>query len=92
MRPLDTRVGALEHFELRFELPVGPGERGVANVAPCENEAVWGAHAARGVMARRPSRRYLGLLLAGARRSTSTASAACRSRWTSVRVSYRCSE
>ena len=34
MRPLDTRVGRLDGFELRFDLPVGPGERGVANVAP----------------------------------------------------------
>jgi hypothetical protein len=110
MRPLETRVAVLEHFELRFDLPVGPGERGVANVAPREGEHVWGAlyllrHAeadrldrtegvphdayrrldvearaidgariraftyrsSRGREGRKPSRRYLGLLLAGAR-------------------------
>ena len=110
MRPLDTRVGVLEHFELRFDLSVGPGERGVANVAPREGDEVWGAlyllthgeaerldqtegvqfgayrrldvevremsgarigaftyHSTRGVVGRKPSRRYLGLLLAGAR-------------------------
>jgi hypothetical protein len=110
MRPLDTRVAMLEHFELRFDLPVGPGERGVANVAPREGDEVWGAlyllthreaerldqtegvqfgayrrlhvevremsgsrigaftyHSPRSVLGRKPSRRYLGLLLAGAR-------------------------
>ena len=110
MQPLETRVGVLDHFELRFDLPVGPGERGVANIAPREGASVWGAlyllthreaerldrtegvhfgayrrldvevrdasaarvaaftyHAARGVAGRKPSRRYLGLILAGAR-------------------------
>jgi len=110
MRPLATRVAVLQGFELRFDLPVGPGERGVANVAPREGDHVWGAvyhlthpeadrldltegvqhgaysrltvqvrpsggasipaftyHSARGVVGRKPSRRYLGLLLAGAR-------------------------
>jgi cation transport regulator ChaC len=110
MRPLETRVALLEHFELRFDLPVGPGERGVANVAPRSGDQVWGAayllthsdaerldrtegvhhgaylrlsvevrdtnlsmvsaftyHSSRGVAGRKPSRRYLGLLLAGAR-------------------------
>jgi cation transport regulator ChaC len=110
MRPLATRIGVLRDFELRFDLPVGPGERGVANVAPRAGEHVWGAlyqltHAdaerldrtegvpqgvyrrlavevhgqGGGALAaftyrsaisrpeRRPSRRYLGLLLAGAR-------------------------
>jgi hypothetical protein len=110
MRPLDTRVAVLEHFELRFDLPVGPGERGVANVAPREDDEVWGAlyllthreaehldhtegvqfggyrrldvevreisgvrvgaftyHSKRSIAGRKPSRRYLGLLLAGAR-------------------------
>jgi cation transport regulator ChaC len=110
MRPLETRVGVLEDFELRFDLPIGPGERGVANVAALPGERVWGAlyrlthaeadrldqtegvqHGAyqrlvvavrasggaridaftyrsgRGREGRKPSRRYLGLLLAGAR-------------------------
>jgi hypothetical protein len=110
MRPLETRVARLEQFELRFDLPIGAGERGVANVAPREGEHVWGAlyrlthaeadrldltegvrrefyrrievharatdgariaaftyHSSRGRDGRRPSRRYLGLLLAGAR-------------------------
>lgn len=110
MRPLATRVGVLDGFELCFDLPVGPGERGVANVAPQPSAHVWGVlyqleHAEaerldltegvgrgfyrrlavavrtgdaseiaaftyrseRGRSGRKPSRRYLGLLLAGAR-------------------------
>jgi cation transport regulator ChaC len=34
MRPLETRWGWLESYRLRFNIPVGPGERGVANVEP----------------------------------------------------------
>ena len=34
MRPLHTRWGWLLDFEIRFNIPVGPGERGVANVEP----------------------------------------------------------
>ena len=34
MRPLATRWGWLEGFRLAFNLPVGPGERGVANLEP----------------------------------------------------------
>ena len=103
------RAGA-ERADRRFDLPVGPGERGVANVAPRPGDCVWGVayrlthpeaerldrtegvqHGAydrlrvdvrdgaqrwvpaftyastRGVTGRKPSRRYLGLLLAGAR-------------------------
>jgi len=110
MQPLATTIGVLHDFELRFDLPVGPGERGVANVAPRPGDHVWGAlyhltHAdaerldrtegvgqgayrrltvvvctpeATEIAAftyrsefsrpeRKPSRRYLGLLLAGAR-------------------------
>ena len=110
MRPLETRSALLADFELRFDLPVGPGERGVANVAPRPGELVWGVayllthsdaarldrtegvhlggyarlavavraaageslaaftyHSSRGVAGRKPSRRYLGLILAGAR-------------------------
>jgi gamma-glutamylcyclotransferase len=110
MQPLVTAIGVLHDFELRFDLPIGPGERGVANVAPQPGEQVWGAlyhltHAdaarldategvGKGVYCRlavevstpggervpaftycsrfsrperKPSRRDLGLLLAGAR-------------------------
>jgi cation transport regulator ChaC len=110
MRPLETRAAVLEGFELRFDLPVGPGERGVANVAPRPGDSVWGVayllshsdagrldrtegvhlggyarlavevrhgaserfsaftyHSGRGVAGRKPSRRYLGLILTGAR-------------------------
>ncbi len=110
MQPLATRIGVLHDFELRFDLPVGPGERGVANVAPRPGDHVWGAlyqlthegaerlDRTEGVPQgayrrlavvvrtpdaaeiaaftyrseisrpeRKPSRRYLGLLLAGAR-------------------------
>jgi cation transport regulator ChaC len=34
MRPLASRWGWLDDHALRFDLPVGPGERGVANVVP----------------------------------------------------------
>jgi gamma-glutamylcyclotransferase len=110
MQPLATTIGVLRDFELRFDLPVGPGERGVANVAPRPGDLVWGAlyrlthadaerldrtegvghgvyrrlavdvHGTDGAAVaaftyrseisrpeRKPSRRYLGLLLAGAR-------------------------
>ena len=110
MQPLATRVARLDEFELRFDLPVGPGERGVASVGPCAGGCVWGVayqltiadadrldrtegvpHGAytravieprtgagetlraftyvssRGREGRKPSRRYMGLLLAGAR-------------------------
>jgi len=43
MQPLETRIGVLRDFELRFDLPVGPGERGVANVAASPGADVWGA-------------------------------------------------
>jgi hypothetical protein len=110
MQPLATRIGVLHDFALCFDLPVGPGERGVANVAPRAGDQVWGAlyqltdadaerlDLSEGVPRgfyrrlevavitpdaakvaaftyrsefsrpeRKPSRRYLGLLLAGAR-------------------------
>ena len=34
MRPLATRWGWLEGYRLSFDLPIGPGERAVANVEP----------------------------------------------------------
>ena len=34
MRPLATRWGWLEGYRLCFDLPIGPGERAVANVEP----------------------------------------------------------
>jgi cation transport regulator ChaC len=110
MQPLETRIGVLRDFELRFDLPVGPGERGVANVAASPGGDVWGAlyrlthadaerldrtegvgrgfyqrlevevHTHDGLLLaaftyrspfsrpeRKPSRRYLDLLLTGAR-------------------------
>jgi hypothetical protein len=110
MHPLDTRRARLGGYRLCFTLPVGPGERGVANVEPAAEAHVWGVayriavpecdHLDRteGVLgglyeriavavdtdddrlqaftyrssfaspARKPSARYLGLLLDGARR------------------------
>jgi gamma-glutamylcyclotransferase len=110
MRPLATEIGVLCDFTLRFDLPVGPGERGVANVAPEPGDHVWGAlyqltgedaqrldrtegvgqgaylrlavsvrtrdervieaftyRSERGQPGRKPSRRYMGLLLTGSR-------------------------
>jgi cation transport regulator ChaC len=109
MRPLGVQRGLLEDWELCFDLPVGPGERAVANLRARRGARVWGVlwrielrDAARldrseGVHrgfyrrlavrvqaeeervdaftylsdlrrpGRKPSARYLGLLLAGAR-------------------------
>ncbi len=111
MRPHETRIALLDAWELRFDLPVGPGERAVANVVPAPGREVWGVayridseeamrldrtegvhmgaylrrpvslgvegedaqleaftyHSTRSIPNRKPSRRYMGLLLAGAR-------------------------
>lgn len=42
MRPLRTYRALLEDYGLRFNLPVGPGERGVANLEPQVGARVWG--------------------------------------------------
>jgi cation transport regulator ChaC len=110
MQPLEARAGRLDHYELCFDLPVGPGERGVGNLRSRRDAFVWGvlyrlaaADCERldrsegvhrgayrrepvtvldaedapieaftycspwGRAGRKPSRRYLALLLAGAR-------------------------
>jgi len=109
MRPLETRVASVEGWRLVFDLPVGKGERGVANLLPDADgfatgvaylisdaqaqrldrtEGVPKAYRREGVVARgqggqsfeaftyvsphrhpgrKPSRRYMGLLLRGAR-------------------------
>jgi hypothetical protein len=43
MRPLATRIGRLDGHRLCFDLPIGPGERGVANVVADPASHVWGA-------------------------------------------------
>ncbi len=110
MRPLATRWGWLADYRLCFDLPIGPGERGCANVAPApgtrvagilyritrndaerldrtegapqgiyrriavevtvdeaERVAAFTYQASRRRPSRKPSARYLGLLLDGAR-------------------------
>ncbi len=110
MRPLATQIARLDDFALVFDLPVGKGERAVANLRPRAGSDVWGVayeltapefdrldrtegvprgsyrrapislqlpegetlaaftyQSERGVAGRKPSRRYLGLLLTGAR-------------------------
>src|SRR5438067_1448327 len=110
MRPLATRWGWLEGYRLCFDLPIGPGERAVANVQPqagartCgvlylldpgeldrldrsegvprgfyrripievvvggeERVAAFTYQSSWTVAGRKPSARYLGLLVAGAR-------------------------
>lgn len=110
MRPIETVAAELRDWRLVFDLGIGPGERGVANVRPAPGERICGVayllvhrEAARldrtegvhrgvyrrqpvelalgdgraveaytlrsehGAEGRKPSRRYLGLLLAGAR-------------------------
>jgi cation transport regulator ChaC len=42
MRPLDVRRGRVEGYVLRFNLPVGPGERAVANVEAQAGAYTWG--------------------------------------------------
>src|SRR6185436_11277275 len=42
MRPLATRWGWLDGYRLRFDLPIGPGERGCANVEPAAHARVAG--------------------------------------------------
>jgi len=34
MHPIAARRGFLDHYRLCFDLPIGPGERGVANIEP----------------------------------------------------------
>ncbi len=110
MRPRAACAAQLRGFSLCFDLPVGPGERGVANLRPDPEGLVWGVlwqisiadserldrtegvhrgyyrrvavevetaegsrhvaftyGSAHGRPGRKPSARYLGLLLAGAR-------------------------
>ena len=107
--PLACRPATLRDYQLVFTLPIGPGERGVANVEPVSGATTWGVlyrltladcdrldrtegvprvyqrHAVEVVAAggervsaftyqspyrtegRKPSARYLGLLLDGCR-------------------------
>jgi len=110
MRPLTSRVARLADYQLVFDLGVGRGERGVANVRRAPGDEIWGviyeiglrdaAHldrtegvprgayrrlgvelelagdavaagytleSGRGRPGRKPSLRYMGLLLKGAR-------------------------
>ena len=110
MRPFATRRARLAGFALVFDLPVGPGERAVANVRLDSDACIWGVayeistgqaawldrtegvhrgsyaripvlldaepgdalagftyQSGRGVPGRKPSRRYLNLILRGAR-------------------------
>lgn len=110
MRPLSAQVARLDDYRLVFDLGVGKGERGVANVRRAPGEHLWGVvyevtvsqathldrtegvhrggyhrlfielelaggarqpaytlESFRGKPRRKPSRRYMGLLLAGAR-------------------------
>ena len=106
MRPLATCWGWLDGYRLRFDLPIGPGERGCASVEPAANARVAGVlyrishedaerldrtelgyrrvpvevivddgervaaftyESSVRVAGRKPSARYLGLLLDGAR-------------------------
>ena len=43
MRPLDTRWGWLDDYRLCFDIPVGSGERGVANITPMPGARTCGA-------------------------------------------------
>jgi hypothetical protein len=111
IRPLDAQAGWIDDFSLCFDLPVGPGERGVANVSVCAGSRIWGVayritiedaerldrtegvdrgyyrrapvtvrrivpaaaldaftyQSGHGVAGRKPSARYIGIILEGAR-------------------------
>ncbi len=43
IRAREVRRGCLDGFRLRFNLPVGPGERGVANIEPATGSSIFGA-------------------------------------------------
>jgi hypothetical protein len=42
MRPLETLCGWLANYRLCFNIPVGPGERGVANLEPAQGMRTYG--------------------------------------------------
>ena len=42
MRPLATRRARLDGYRLCFDIPVGPSNRGVANVETCDGAHIWG--------------------------------------------------
>jgi cation transport regulator ChaC len=42
MAPLEAHAAWLDDYELRFDLPIGPGERGVANVIAITGARTWG--------------------------------------------------
>ncbi len=42
MRPLATRIARLDGHRLCFDIPIGPGERGVANLAHAPGAHTWG--------------------------------------------------
>jgi hypothetical protein len=42
MRPLATRSGRLDGYRICFNLPVGPGERGVANIEQEDGASIHG--------------------------------------------------
>jgi cation transport regulator ChaC len=42
LAPRAAHAAWLDHFALRFDLPVGPGERGVANLACVPGARTWG--------------------------------------------------
>lgn len=42
MRPIQARPALLENYQLRFNLPIGPGERGVANLESQADARIWG--------------------------------------------------
>ena len=43
MSPLEIRRGRVDGYRLAFDLPVGPGERGVANLVADPAAVTWGA-------------------------------------------------
>src|SRR6185295_13280424 len=42
IEPLDRRAGRLAGYSLRFDIPIGDGQRGVANLLAEDGTEVWG--------------------------------------------------
>jgi hypothetical protein len=42
MRPIHAQPARLENYRLRFNLAIGPGERGVANLESQAGARIWG--------------------------------------------------
>ncbi len=76
MRPIQAKPALLQNYRLRFNLAIGPGERGVANLESQSGARTWGVlylitveqseHLDHTEGVPRGAYRYIGLLIEGA--------------------------